>query len=283
MVLPIEPAEVPGVWPVYDQYFAREGRVAGFSHGSGRNKPRYYRPQDRPDLPFEIAKLAEADDGAIVEFARHWGLLGFDELSSDITFGLLPAGYYALEGWERRPGPKGWEPFDFVRMHGRELRFCTSLTYARIIGDSALVTSAFDTFIGAKDGMPRWMERDALADPFYAADYELDWRLSAGIKGIHPYLQTRPLSESDKGVYPAIPYRFTAMIEIAYLHAARLLPEAADLDRCKQCGALFRRHDGRQRFCPPREGEEESRCSYRYRYQKLKATGYYERKKGDRK
>ena len=52
-------------------YVVRDGRL--FDVGPVE---RFYRPQERRMLPFEIAKLVEATDDEIVRFARQWGFLG---------------------------------------------------------------------------------------------------------------------------------------------------------------------------------------------------------------
>lgn len=66
-------------------------------------------------------------------------------------------------------------------------------------------------------------------------------------------------------------FEYTAMVQIAYVHVARIVGEMSRIDRCEECGAPFRKTHGLQRFCPPGPFDSESRCSYRRRYKRFKS------------
>jgi hypothetical protein len=71
---------------------------------------------------------------------------------------------------------------------------------------------------------------------------------------------------------------FRSLVDVAYWHLARLAA-SSQLAECDECGALFERTDGRQRFCPPphwldpdghKKGPKESLCAKRARMRRLR-------------
>ena len=210
---------------------------------------RHYRPQDRPELPFEIAKVATADDADIVRFARQWGLLGYYTLWLD-----TPSS-------QRQPrelsGPG--DPVDWIRGHARDLALCISLVDGLAREDHRGLVRALMSYLGPVMDEPS--KRDLASRPSDWARYTLSVRVNEQIKRIWPALQ----------MDGTISFQYTAMIEIAYVHVARLAGESMQIDRCEECGAPFKKVHGLQRFCPPGQFESASRCSYRQRYRRFKS------------
>src|SRR5262245_12932342 len=93
-----------GKWPVHEDY-----RLAyGYIRPAG-DKERAYRPEEKPELPFELAKLDGAPDRELLRFAKRWGLLGYyEQLPHSRRYGKQPT----------EPG----DPIKWVRQHALNLR-----------------------------------------------------------------------------------------------------------------------------------------------------------------
>lgn len=231
-----------------------------------------------------IAKLAAADEAGILRFAHQWGLMGYNRLRDDKLF--LPGLYYSVSADEERDDHSPGDPIDWIKHHARNLALCLSIVEVLPGGDSKEIAHVIRSY---RESVPNWWGRENIfrTMPFYYGDppefhgfdralserpvemarQTLTYIVSGHIRGITPYLS---LESDDYGAF-GVRFRFTAMIELAYLRVARLIQERSQMDRCEECGAIFKKNHGLQRFCPPGQFESESRCSYRHRYKKLKS------------
>ena len=119
----------------------------------------------------------------------------------------------------------------------------------------------FNFFVKDIPAEPAPIERALATIPLQVTELILVQMVNAGMEGIEPTLKLG-------GEGPTVEFRFDAMLQIAFLHIARLLEEKAQIDHCQECGTAFRKMDGRQRFCPPGQFEHESKCGNRHRYRK---------------
>jgi hypothetical protein len=270
--------DIPGGWEVYPTYLVHQGCLI---IPGGATRSREYQPLDHPELPYEIAKLWDADDETILNFAEVWGLLGFPHLFSSRHW--LPRFYYALPDEVEHPG----EPLDWIRRQARRFRLCIALVDALNRADEQQAADSVRTFIATdserpggtewwahREGFARYFEEDLPGDaieqaltsmPLQVAKDELESCISTAISGISPYLEIWP--------QPAVRYRYTAMVELAFLNIAGLAAEQARIGRCEECGALFHMSDQRQRFCPKGPLDKQSTCANRSRWTRFKNKG----------
>ncbi|MCL4508568.1 MAG: hypothetical protein M1296_03450 [Chloroflexi bacterium] len=64
-------------WPVYSEYLIRFGTL---HVADGSTKLASYLPIREPQIAMAFAKLSDASDDAILDYARKWGKLGSDRL-----------------------------------------------------------------------------------------------------------------------------------------------------------------------------------------------------------
>jgi hypothetical protein len=297
LTIPLRGPEVSGEWPVFPNYEVEDGLDFGIADRLLRGKGTAtltYRPQDREDLPFAIAKLATAPEPEIIRFASQWGALGWDYL------------------WWRdnpfdRPAVYPGDPLEWLRLHSRYISLCIALTEGLFHKDGEAIVEAIQNHLEPepRSGTPRtwglstdisfthglwpaisgggaieklrsiWAPPKGSFESLASAETLETQPLSVGrsvrqriinrhIEGVAPELS---IDDKDTTV---LRFRFTAMVEVAYLHLARLAVESSEIDRCEECGAYFKRQHGNQRFCPPSPYDSESRCSYRARYKRLR-------------
>jgi hypothetical protein len=265
--LALTEAHLSGTWPVHADYRIDGGYLV--PAGAVRYS---YHPEDESGLPFEIAKLAEAGAEDIRRFAQQRGLLGLGAASerreydrfidSAAPLGDEPPVVFTFAG---EPG----DLLDDVRKHARILDLCLNLYEGlsvrrgkRALTEALKSPAALQFLVGAPVIRPIARSADKAT-----ATAMLAFVISKYIEGVRPYS-----SETDG----AVRYKFTALIEVAYLHLAWLREAKGQIGRCLQCGKVFAKRDARQRFCPPvRLGERESPCGQRYRYEqrRRKAKG----------
>ena len=267
-------------WGVSKDYVVRDGRLFAVD-----DPVRFYRPQDRRELPFEIAKLAEATDDGIVRFAEQWGSLGNYELEKEER---LRAELYLGSDLELER-PQLGEPLHWIRRHVRQIELCVNLVAPIVTSAEAPAVEAIEHFFQDSDVRLGWENFlcprfgggriQNLLDtfPLDVARVMIAEYVNQGIAGIQPKLDlpnrfqvdvSSLASMGDRTKHPSAGHDFVAMVEIAYLHVAHFLDEQAKISYCEECGKAFEQKHRRQRFCPPGKLYKESPCGYRNRYKK---------------
>jgi hypothetical protein len=248
-------------WPKASTYRVRGGVIRPYGAVS------YYRPEDIDKLPFEIAKLADGDDGSLTEFARRWGLFGYGELQRRIAAQLLPPGYYGL--WGARSVKPG-EPVEWVLTQAQNLRLCAATL--KDLDDGHGLADAIRSYFEATEGS-YWT---LFKDPAAVLDGTLTAPLPTAKLVVENIISDHTSGITERFLFEnggRVSYGFTAMIEVAYLHMRRHFEKTSPVGECADCGAFFAKTHGLQRYCPPDSDEAESRCSYRQRYKRVKAKG----------
>src|SRR5437773_2135839 len=106
-------------WPVHEDYQID----AGYLRPVGEVQHRFS-PEERDELPFEIAKLAKGREVGIVRFARSYGLLGYYETWERETPLMERLGADVVPG----------DPVDWIRGHARNLGKCVSILERLALG-----------------------------------------------------------------------------------------------------------------------------------------------------
>jgi hypothetical protein len=245
-------------WDVYVEYEIANGLVRPKTAVSDHVK--VYAPLSYPILT-NLAKIQLNDESAVLSFITKYGLLGYDHLVN-VDSRL------------------GGDPLKWIWAHSYAIRLCLDLlkelqahddeNVCSILRDlpqanaktlSPIVTHAAAEKIAAKP----WFignKPDKNISPGVALGRKIVSDLiNANIRGICPRL-------SFQNSEPRIFWRFGALIEVAYWKLANLATgHSGRVVRCEAvgCGARFIQTDGRQRFCPPDQPKEESRCAIRQR------------------
>lgn len=244
------------------------------------NFARWYAPSAHPELPQFVAKLAEADEAALLAFAKTWGVLGFTGLTRDPI--------QAMYTWPDGQVTMGGDPLGWMRAHGRTVQLCLQLTEAlqkndaaaidRLTGHSSLVDmsvslptqpgAAFEELLVAKLATIHPLSVHLNAPAFDRAR-----KVRAGI--INPNIAhvRRALLRDDDGGEKSF-FVYVAMIEAVYWHLANAA-EGGIVMRCKRpgCGALFIQRHRSQEYCAPRGNQRESPCALWVRQRRLGKSG----------
>lgn len=264
--LPSRPPDMIGeafssVWPVFEDYRVEDGMLV---YGDQIREHKYSRPSEMPSIVFDLAALARGSDQDVVDFAKHWGSLGYGQLIGRV---LAP------------------EPIEWIRAHAQGLWHVLQLLHYIQFKDPGLGTYLASLVVPIRephfrvDSLPTMicgsgpnLLRVAFTGRFNGlSDREQAWEIvrdviEPNLKGISPTLV--PLVDAEGLV---VKYQFRALVNIVYWHAARLAEGVGGIGTCVMCGGLFLRTDRRQRFCPPKSWElerspgAESACGRRYR------------------
>lgn len=274
-----KPVSFSDEWVVQADYFIEEDNL----YGSG--KAHVYKPQDEPDLPFELAKLASGNVSDIINFARRWGLLGHEAiLERDERLALLAQREMTGKNWFEAIG----EPVEWILDHANNLSFCLGmleyLGKADQVGLREFLRLRMRPWVFPVNGLDAWLvppyEGDLSDLHFdetdiskYVLDADLNGDAIAVGRRLLPTrvnshigeLQLNLISDSSHQ-HNAYGYHFTAMIEIAYLHVAELATREKGVARCPECQHYFKQSRFGQQYCPPTEGLSESQCAQKARY-----------------
>lgn len=236
----------------------------------------FYWPVLAPELPSALAELANADDKAVLDFVHRYGLLGLAY--------LLPKDEYrrrveALEGLDHRIAE---EPVEWIRAHARGIRLIMMAAYC-VTNEDAETALAFVRerihgkkvhwgLLGFRHEARELTSDIALIDDSVALNVlamTASNVLTENLSGISRRVVVEHGIGSDGVQRPSLwsYWLAPAMVSIVYWQLANLVSEATSgvWRICPDCGAPFVAINRRQRFCPPRYGEKESRCALRYR------------------
>ncbi len=267
-------------WPVADSYQVRPDDVLAEAGGVRLT----YRPREYPELPFELAKLAEGDEERVLSFVSKWGELRGDEtvtwyqchaqhvavclkliagLQKDDDEGLLEA----LRGWlvpdDTHSEVLRIPILPHAMMHiqlqifpcGNPEHVCQTASFSSTRASTPGQGLVRPAIWVCDTALARWSTEVAV------------WLLPTLV---NPYLGRYSSGLIVQDGYPVMDYEFEDLLAIIYLQIAELAEKRDGVARCQECGAIFPQLDRRQRFCPPSKESKvkESPCSQKARYKK---------------
>jgi hypothetical protein len=247
-----------------------------------------YAPLEHPELPNQFAKLADGEDATLLKFVQTYGRLGWSELVTDehdLDGEWIKARIarhrrmFDRTATDHEDGKAGeWiygEPVDWIRIHAITVNWC--LNAAKIIqGENTRKTDRL--LNGLADSLPspagrrgsviKRMMRERIRDKVAVRDFVggmLEDYLWVNLRGVCRRVQYR------KGRLHSV-WGGNSLLESIYT----LVTDAAVAGRmatCEACGTPFVQTDERQRYCPPREGQEKSPCMNRERVRRYRSRG----------
>ena len=271
--------ELKETWPVWPAYRWTLGRE--FIEPILPATPKLYVPAARTELPGLVYRLYEGDTDAVMSFVQEYGLLGYGplELRSQSKVEAMARKALAWIGLSREPR-SGWaEPVGWVFAHARGVRLVMDGLLALREGNEEAARGLVQrvlpdpkTRVGTRrppayemGGGAGFIRFDLTDKPEPGSPLEtlasivatvLEWNLY----DLAPAVRVGTAGEVEwKPWSPALittVYRMLATYPVA---------------RCQECGLPFVVTDPRQRFCPPRMGERESRCAMRHRQRDRRA------------
>jgi hypothetical protein len=248
---------------------------------------RIYAPLEHLELPHHFARVATRED-ALLPFVQQYGRLGWYELASDArpqqqADKWLPPKrreYLRLieEGREKAVYA---EPLDWIQAHARTISWCLAAGHAmRIVG----ARSRTQRCVELSGQLPRPMGcgstvrstpllREGTIEkvsPLNFVGGMLEDYLWINLRGV----RRRVLYVGDGRLRSV--WGGNSLLESIYTLVADAVT-GGRLAQCQACGAVFLQTDGRQQFCPRREGQDKSSCMNRervrrYRLRKRKGT-----------
>lgn len=247
-------------WPVREKYEIKNGMLIG----SGETK--YYLPMANREIAEELANLHKKEETALLEFAYRFGHLGYSRLA--------PVD-------ERTEG----DPLKWIWTHANTANLVLQLVTSLREGDERAALQVIKSLKVDEDNIDGWdFEEIATVDVGLGSKIvRKGWALGDAAQGTSLELASKIvrtlLDENVKGItrksFPTKDhqiqsfFRFDALIQVVYWQLFDAA-EKGELRRCKQCQAPFIARDKRQRFCPKRFKEKESRCTRAYRAKRFR-------------
>lgn len=253
----------------------------GYLKGRGAIKCSY-RPQDYPELPFEVAKMGKGTEENVINFVRTWGSLKFDSVRWHVAHGQHIAVCLALIKSLHEGDESGL--LEFLKNWLVPDKAYPDVRRVPSFPQPGIVVEGERFFCDASGHMCRNLgvfspgsfspEKEELLLPAVlvcdAALIQMPTAVAAWLlpRLVNPYLQgLQPLLVVQEE-YTGTRFEFDDLLSIVYLHVTELASKGDWVRECEECGELFRQTDGRQRFCPPNKGEQykESQCAQRHRF-----------------
>jgi hypothetical protein len=270
--------------------------IAVYWPGGVREKHTYF-PILHRELPFEIAKLHEGDEKAVLEFVCIWGLLGQEKVyMHDRGQSFLP--WTHPDSRSLRDGAKEaidsarpadveaeeYESLEWIWGHAYCIEWILSVYESLRIGSQDEVEDAVRRLPRGEASKSRFLKCSiAWSGPL---NYEIAVPVDIAAVGktiriiINHNLRgvTRFVTDHRKPGGGGVMYwDFRALVQYAYWHLANLFDSPAGNDiedgtsanaapviaRCEACNAMFLVEDKRQRFCSKLPGRKQSRCQSR--------------------
>ena len=250
---------------VHDDYFIEPnvrwsgGPPCSVLFGIGGRKDNWFAPFVHRELPGELAKLRDADDEAILSFARVYGQIGPFPGLVDVETVDPPT----------RKGPVwyGGDPLPWIRAHAWGTHICLAITDALTRKVPAgRMRQLLESFEGIAYGtLGKMGSVEIVLSELGRGNGEAMARvlrrqiINRNLKGVHRYLTAD--GKVDRSFFQADP-----MVSAVYWHLANVI-DGGTVKRCEAdgCGAYFIQMDARQRNCPKRWRQGESPCAMRQR------------------
>jgi hypothetical protein len=250
------------------------------------NHRRVYAPLEHREMPGQFAR--DDSPGALMAFVGQYGRLGWNEFQEvqdhprfgrqDTWLSRMKAAHRAMVDADPMVsldavGAVNAEPLEWLQAHARTVRWCLEAANALRTPnarardrDCADLARRFPSPFGRRGsiGVSTSLMRYRTATmPTRQVGGLLEDLLWINLEGV----RRRVLYEGD-GRFRSV-WGGDTLIESLYT----LVADAVTGGRLKQCeapdcGTVFLQTDERQRFCPPREGQEKSTCMNRLRMQR---------------
>jgi hypothetical protein len=239
-----------------------------------------YYPILYPSLPFELAKLKDADDQHLVDFVSRWGLPGLRGLMNPdhLQFAEMNAvllgssrcqmtADYSKAMSEAGLDQEG-DPVQWIRDHARSIDLILDAVEAirnpadrnRPVALRNLGTSRNGSCWVNLAIRDRCFDMPWPIDDVNAIDLSLAASLNINVAGVQKIIYGGTITQVDRS--PG--FTFHSLIEFAYWHLIESISDADQhsIIRCEDptCGAWFARTDPRQRYCPKAPGRKKSAC-----------------------
>jgi len=264
-------------WGVAEGYIAKDGVL----NATGPETLAQFGPGLYPEHPQIFAKLRDASDKQILEYARSWG----SPYHSDDFPGGIPLAEI------RREASRVWLIVELIdALSGPDTARVQELLRLSLAEPTGVdLDDSFANFEGSlrEDFKPRGGDREG--DHSYSIafiPFPYDASQPDRACGTAGRLVSNLLNESLSGTSIEVMWnkdggfryllRFRSLIEVIYSRVAELAflqsTAATTLNRCIECGNLYVANRSDQVFCPPdprmaksKSGRTWSRCGDRYR------------------
>jgi hypothetical protein len=276
----LERSRARGVW---DTWAVQDAELRGDWLWVAFDNRRIYAPLEHKELPHQFARIATEAD-ALMPFVQQYGRLGWGELRQDEE-GLsrlrgdawLQAANDEHERLCREHAHLAWfaEPLDWIRAHAQTVHWCLAAAHA-LQGLTARartrrcseLTGQLPRPMGRRGTISHRLFREKLLGKVSAEKFVggmLEDYLWINLRGVR-----RRVQYVGGGSFRAF-WGGESLIESIYTLIADAVT-GGRLAQCQapDCGAVFLQTDERQRFCPPREGQEKSACMNRLRVRRYR-------------
>lgn len=240
------------IWPVREKYEIKNGMLIGSGETKNYRLPMAYR-----EIAWEAAKLHKKDEKTLLDFAHRFGHFGYSK--------LVPVD-------KRTEG----DPLKWIWIQAQKANLTLQLLTALNQEDEQAALKVIETLKVDEEVILDW---DFNELPFGNIGVGGKITHSTALEFAITILKEL-LNENVKGIRRKAfltkdPYKiksyfhFDALIQVVFWQLFDAA-ENGEFRRCKQCQAPFIARDKRQRFCPARYGEKESRCTIAYRVRRYR-------------
>lgn len=214
-----------------------------------------YDPLDYPELPYAFAKLREASDKEIVQFANEWGIPYYEENGIPVAE-------------VRKEASRVWLALEFTvairhtddarALELAKLAMTDHVDYEPKPGIPLLLIGLRDAFEPDRLDSRRlagfdprqWYNEDFPQQPgINQAGQLLSYLLADSLENVNRTVAWEPIAQRlDVG------FTSVDLVEYMYSHIVETGVEESntihDIGRCLECGSLFRKNRSDQKFCP---------------------------------
>jgi len=263
-----------GVW---DRWGVQDAERRGEWMLYALNQRRIYAPLEHSELPHQFARVAATED-ALLPFVKTYGRLGWEEIMSD-------AG--------RNQGSRKWfddamnqhdtliarecewavyaEPIEWIKAHARTVNWCLAAGHALRIAEKRKRSRECERLADTLP-KPAGLRRSISWNGFERQRYDNAFVDFVGLM-LEDYLWINLTGVRRRVKYSLGEVRSlwggNSLLESIYTSVTDSVT-VGRLGQCSACGAVFIQTDERQRFCPPRAGQEKSSCMNRLRVRRYR-------------
>jgi len=255
------------MWHVAPDYQIVRGVLREKSEIAGH----LYAPLTQVELPTELQRMAAAEPSeslSPLEFARQFGLLGYDRLASN------PRSMEKVKGTPAKK-PRGGDPLDWIQAHARTVRFCVHFLGLLEEDDDPKLQWELEQVSPGPYAMGLGLFNLPVDDIHWGLKHDIPAAalvrqhisriVSENIADVRRFLFTDMRCTRIESFIS-----FHGMIEAVYWQLADRI-DGGGIRRCLACKEFFVARDKRQQYCPPFPGSTRSRCSSRLNVQTFRS------------